>query len=423
MKLSQYNVLKRTDSGILIMNTRSGGILSLNSFYSAEFEKMQAEDCYKTGELVEELKKGGMLVDDDRDEYQEIMTQSILERFSNTSLSLTIAPTMACNFCCPYCYEKGQKFTTMTEETINSLVKFIENNFPHISDLFIGWYGGEPLLAIEQIQEITDRLKKAIPSNCLYHASIVTNGYFLTPQISNILKKCDVSSAQITLDGSKKDHDSRRVPQDGSPTYERILQNVKESSDIIDISIRINVDKSNILAANELLLYLEKNGLKNKVHFYLAPVDDINNVCANSNMCFTIQEFSEEEIAFYESAISFGFKPAIHGGISLGICGAVEANSYVIDPLGDLYKCWDDIGRVERKVGTIFNPPMLTHNMMHWLNYFPNSIECKECFAFPMCMGGCPNVALHSSQKKCASMRYNAEKKLVLAQRMKNMGN
>ena len=207
MKLSKYNVLKRTDSGILIMNTRSGGILSLNSFYSAEFEKMQAEDCYKTGELVEELKKGGMLVDDDRDEYQEIMTQSILERFSNTSLSLTIAPTMACNFCCPYCYEKGQKFTTMTEETINSLVKFIENNFPHISDLFIGWYGGEPLLAIEQIQEITDRLKKAIPSNCLYHASIVTNGYFLTPQISNILKKCDVSSAQITLDGSKKDHD------------------------------------------------------------------------------------------------------------------------------------------------------------------------------------------------------------------------
>lgn len=421
MKLSQFNTVRKSDAGYLVMNTRSNGILSLNPDYALKFENIERFDFAGSEDLVAELEKGGMLIDDARAEYDELLLQSRAARFSNASLGLTIAPTMACNFCCPYCYEKGQAYTTMSDETIDQLVSFVKDNYPNISELFVGWYGGEPLLGIDKIQIITERLKGAIPEGCGYRSSIVTNGYLLTPEVAQLLKECGVSDAQVTLDGSRKDHDSRRILHNGSPTYDRILANVKDCADILSISIRSNVDRTNIASATELLDYLEKNDIKNKVQFYIAPVDDINEVCANDSHCFSVQEFSEEEVSFYEKAMQRGFKIAPFGGTNFGICCAVALNSFVVDPLGDLYKCWDDIGRSERKVGNISEPPMLTQNMIRWMNYEPKDEDCKSCFAMPMCMGGCPNIALNGDKKQCVSFRYNAEQKILLAQKMKAM--
>ncbi|MGI6320555.1 MAG: hypothetical protein ACOXZK_06275 [Bacteroidales bacterium] len=46
-------------------------------------------------------------------------------KFQHDSLNLTIVPTTACNFQCPYCYEKGIEYKTMSEDTIAKLVEFI----------------------------------------------------------------------------------------------------------------------------------------------------------------------------------------------------------------------------------------------------------------------------------------------------------
>lgn len=421
MKLSRFNVTHEDEDGALIMNARSGGILSLNQEYAKKFKSVVRGEENGAEDLVGELVRGGMLVDQERDEYEEVVLQSRAARFSNATLSLTIAPTMACNFCCPYCYEKGQRYTTMDEEVLERLPKFVEENYLGISELSVGWYGGEPLLAMGMIERITSDLKRAVGASCAYTASIVTNGYLLTPDVAERLARCDVKTAQVTIDGSRADHDSRRILHNGAPTYERILQNVKDCADILDISIRSNVDKTNIGAARELLDYLESNGLKNKVHFYLAPVDDINGVCAGNSHCFTVREFSREETDFYRAAIAKGFKVQPFGGTNYGICCAVGLNAYVVDPIGDLYKCWDDIGMSERKVGTIFEPPALTRNMIKWMSYEPNGRECKECFAFPMCMGGCPNHAINGEDKRCVSFRYDAEQKMLLTQMMKTV--
>mgnify|MGYP003181749010 FL=1 len=421
MKMSRFNVTHGDDDTTLIMNARGGGILYLNREYTEKYHRVLQGDYAGADDLIHELKRGGMLVDDDRDEYAELRLQSRAARFSNTSLGLTVAPTMACNFCCPYCYEKGQEYTTMSEGVVNQLPVFVRENYPNITSLTVGWYGGEPLLGLGMIERITTLLKDAVGPACSYGASIVTNGYLLTPDVARRLAACDVKTAQVTIDGSKADHDSRRILHDGTPTYERILQNIRDCADILEISIRSNVDKTNICAAFELLEYLEKSGLKNKVHFYLAPVDNINDVCTNDSHCFTIKEFSREETEFYRQAIGRGFKVRPFGGTNLGICCAVGINSYVVDPLGNLYKCWDDIGRSERKVGSIFEQPMLNANMIRWMSYEPSDPECRDCFAFPMCMGGCPNHALNGGEKQCVSFRYDAEQKMLLSKMMKDV--
>lgn len=246
----------------------------------------------------------------------------------------------------------------------------------------------------------------------------MTNGYLLTRDAAEALKGCGIDSVQVTIDGSKADHDARRIPHDGSPSYDRILANVKECADLLDITIRVNVDKTNIAAANELLLYLERSGLKNRVGFYLAPVDNINETCGNGSQCFTIQEFSQEEVAFYERAIDGGFKMRPIGEPLCGICGAVSRSSYVVDPVGDLYKCWDEIGMRERRVGTLKDGPVMNGQMVRWLSYEPDDPECEDCFAFPMCMGGCPHHALNGASKMCATIRYNAERKMILSKQL-----
>lgn len=420
MKMSRFNVEHSDDGATLIMNARGGGILSLNREYTEKYQRVLQGDYEDADDLIHELKRGGMLIDDSRDEYAELRLQSRAARFSNTSLGLTVAPTMACNFCCPYCYEKGQEYTTMSDRVVNQLPAFVLENYPNITSLSVGWYGGEPLLGLGMIERITALLKDVIGSMCAYSASIVTNGYLLTPDVARRLVACGVKTAQITIDGSRTDHDSRRILHDGTPTYERILQNIRDCADFLEISIRSNVDKTNIDTAFELLEYLENSGLKNKVHFYLAPVDNSNDVCTNDSHCFTVKEFSREETEFYRQAIGRGFKVRPFGGTNLGICCAVGINSYVIDPLGYLYKCWDDIGRSERKVGSIFERIMLTPNMIRWMSYEPDDPECHDCFAFPMCMGGCPNHALNGDEKQCVSFRYDAEQKMLLSKMMED---
>lgn len=103
------------------------------------------------------------------------------------------------------------------------------------------------------------------------------------------------------------------------------------------------------------------------------------------------------------------------------ICGAVCAGSFVVDPEGYLYKCWDEIGMRERSVGTLAEGPRMNAQLVQWLNYEPSDHECEECFAYPSCMGGCPNHALHGGSKQCVSQRYQVRQRMILTEKAQRL--
>ena len=111
MKLSRYNIEKKEDKSCLIYNTVTSAILELDTDYEKSYYEMkEGKKCSKP-DLESALLEGGMLVEDDKDEFAELLIRNKIERFADSNLTLTIAPTMACNFCCPYCYEKGREYT------------------------------------------------------------------------------------------------------------------------------------------------------------------------------------------------------------------------------------------------------------------------------------------------------------------------
>lgn len=76
MKLSQFNVVHEHNGSLLIMNARTGGILSLNPEYAQKFKRIQEGDVRDADDLVAELIRGGILVNEERDELGEIRLQS-----------------------------------------------------------------------------------------------------------------------------------------------------------------------------------------------------------------------------------------------------------------------------------------------------------------------------------------------------------
>ena len=126
-------------------------------------------------------------------------------------------------------------------------------------------------------------------------------------------------------------------------------------------------------------------------------------------------DFSKEEVAFYKKALSKGFKVQGVQYPNISICGAVSINSLVIDPKGDIYKCWNEVGRSNGKVGNIDNPIAVNNRLLDWLAYDPfESNDCIECTVFPICMGGCPYYPLNKKENKFKTIKYNGNETIHL---------
>lgn len=81
----------------------------------------------------------------------------------------------------------------------------------------------------------------------------------------------------------------------------------------------------------------------------------------------------------------------------LGGCTMTKRNAYVVGPNGELYKCWDDVGRPEFEIGSVdsflnWNMSLVAEGMIG--ASFLEDEKCKECFFFPICDGGCAKMRL-----------------------------
>ena len=79
------------------------------------------------------------------EEDELLETLNKVKEILNNRLLLTIMPTEACNFRCPYCYESHQAIT-MSEKVLEQVQKYIAVQAPRFKHICISWFGGEPTL-------------------------------------------------------------------------------------------------------------------------------------------------------------------------------------------------------------------------------------------------------------------------------------
>ena len=63
-----------------------------------------------------------------------------------------------------------------------------------------------------------------------------------------------------------------------------------------------------------------------------------------------------------------------------------------IGPLGELYKCWNELGDKEKIIGFINDQDFKNKDLIRKYVLSANCFEdekCKDCKFIPICMGGC----------------------------------
>jgi len=319
------------------------------------------------------------------DDYDELKAYNDLIETNKSSdwLSLTIAVTMDCNFNCYYCYEKDyRRHSKMSETVQKAVVQFAKRMIRPNSGMSITWYGGEPLLAADVIENLSYMFERA--GFQLHDNSIITNGYLLTDSNARMLSSvAGVTTVQVTIDGTKDIHDKRRTLEGGQGTYDAIVQNIKDNAHYFrQINVRINADKSNLKDVANLIKTLKEECPPN-VYPYFSLVRADNG--EENEDYFNDKEYAD---AFMEHLYIGNPLPRPYYG-----CTATMENGWGIDPEGNLYKCWEETGNTKHIVGNVFEGVTDYKRYSKWLSYgldaFPE--QCKACAVLPTCGAGyCP---------------------------------
>lgn len=436
MKPSNYNFIwpVRGQEKVIIFNSRTTALIEVEktkidllTLGQFEYDSLSPDEK----KFVNDLKFGGFVLDDVLDEIKILKFTYNNIKYNGLGLGLTIAPTLQCNFDCSYCYEKSienqsnikKENQYMSEKTQQELLKFIENAAKTANNVSIAWYGGEPLLAKEIIFDLTEKIMSITEENKIrYSANMITNGYLIAvePDLIQKLKDSQINSFQITIDGPPDIHNSRRkLKKNQGPTFDEVLEAIKllKENDIM-VSLRINVDHSNMDGVLKLLDILEVNNLKD-IPLHLGHISSNSTGCNSiEGSCATMEEFTLLNQTFHETLRLGGFETGqtpYYPDIAYPCC-ANQMNSFVIDSDGDIFKCWSEIGEKSARIGNITDlPHRKKEEQMHeiqWMTWEPfEYTKCLECKLLPICMGGCSykTMFVDNERPNCGEWKYSLE--------------
>lgn len=402
MHFSKYNYLFYSEKhGYLIYNSLTNSFAEVNEpLYNLLKEIKQ--DNSKINALDKEtlinLTQAKILVNNN-EELNQMYKKRFLyyyHIFNYDYLSLTIAPTTACNFACSYCYEEGTVEKTMDNETIDQLIKYVKG-FKEIKGLNLVWYGGEPLLVLNKI----DRFLNAMETNNIkvLHQVMITNGYLLNKKQQDYIIDKKIDALQITIDGDKESHNERRYLKNGKGTYDTILNNLIEflkRKHNVRINLRCNIDKENF-------------------HVYTSLKKTINNIFPGDkririypgiihkekeNNKYRCDVLSREDIAaFHLQEEKVNLENGNYFNFNSFPCGMMNVNSFLVGPRGELYKCWNDIGNNNKIIGYVNEKKSVNSDAYYQYVTGPSIFDSKECINCPLffvCNGGCKNKRIRN---------------------------
>lgn len=159
-------------------------------------------------------------------------------QLNNELAHLTLEVTQKCNLRCRYCiYHQYQThYRNFEQKDMNwdiakQAIDFFNEHSKAKKEVYISFYGGEPLLNFPIIKNSVEYANKVINDGREIHYSITTNATLLTKEISSFLAHHDFN-VSVSLDGSKDIHDENRITVNGEGSFEATLCGIKTYLDI-----------------------------------------------------------------------------------------------------------------------------------------------------------------------------------------------
>lgn len=396
--LSKYNVISRLpETGeTIIVNLLTRSMMKCSVLETFLLEA--AEELDENHPILPKFRKNGFLVN--YDEKAALDSLGRVKSCHTDNVNLTICTTLACNFDCSYCFEtkrEGKMPPRVQEEVATFAERMIEAFSP--GKLSVTWFGGEPLLAPDVIENLSKHLIAITEAKGIaYEARIITNGYLLTEENTDLLHRCRVKSAQITVDGIGPTHDATRHLAGGGGTFGRILANLTDHVIPFKVQVRQNIHRDNQEEMDALEALIRDAAEKSR-----------NNLVWYPDIAVPNQETEDRgaSVGFLErkQVYEADLEKILRNEYAIGTyCLAQNLCDVVIDEQGRLYKCWEIVHKPECSFGTAgrWDPrrPLENIDRPDCLTRYLNTAcpipdpDCGDCVWLPLCRGGCPHQRL-----------------------------
>lgn len=360
-------------------------------------------------DVLSSLLKRKIIVEamEDDDFLLEHQYETDRRSYSKYVLGLTLVPTLGCNFSCYYCFEEHKRMVTMNEETEDAVIAFI-NSHHESRQLALNWYGGEPLMAINTIERLLDKISQKTTLEMTKH-SLITNGYFINNRVLALFKRYPLTKMQVTLDGSRERHNSIRKTKTDLYTYDKIIENtsrfIEEFPNTL-VDIRVNIERNNKNDYYQVAEELQEKWKQKNVRVYPGFLR-IDNEQKTEYASETLNHKEIEELLWDARQRNLLEIPLYPQSFCSKSCAANRQCAYIVGPEGEVYKCWNDVSDPKKIVGNIFTNKMTNKTLLNRYivgTKWYNDPVCKKCFFLPICSGAC---AWYTLRNKYENGKYN----------------
>ena len=379
-----YILQAECEDGVLLHNVITGHTVLLDGDEASAFKDNPPKNVTGMTELVQSF----FLVPREYDEKKTVLNLRTLVKRLSMSKGIegyTILTTTNCNARCFYCYENNLPHINMSQEVADKVVDYMIKH-RNSNTLKLHWFGGEPLVCAERIDQICHKLSAY---GIKYYSSMTSNGYLFTEQmIEKAVKLWKLKSVQITLDGTEEIYNKTKAYTSvkGSP-YRRVIGNIKYLAEQgIRVIIRLNLDKHNIDDLKQLIqeLYCRIENFENvevysHILFENAGYEPIERDSESRELLYTRQnelnsELELRKMSNYRQSLPF---------LKTHNCMADSENSVVVYPDGRLFKC--EHVEIGDEFGCIDSDETNEYGISKFTQITELS-ECDSCPIFPSCI-------------------------------------
>lgn len=344
-----------------------------------------------------------------------------------------------CNLRCKYCFaDEGTYHTSdrahMSAEVGKQAIDFLIANSGSRHNLEVDFFGGEPLMNLQAVQDIVAYARKREKeSGKEFHFTMTTNCLLLRPETAEWLNR-EMHNVVLSIDGSKAVHNAMRPSANGKDVYDRIVANAQYFRSIRgdkSYYVRGTFTAKN-LDFDKDVLALAQLGFD---QISMEPVvTDIPDLAIK-------EEHLPQIFASYERLATmyldmrrdpktwfnfFHFMLDLEGGpcITKRLTGCGSGCEYLaVTPKGELYPCHQFAEKKEYCIGNVYEG-ILNQQVREPFarNVVINKADCTDCPAKYYCSGGCVanNLNFAGAMDKpynisCRMMRKRFELSLAIA--------
>lgn len=415
-KFSIFANFIELESKYFLFNIANGRIIVLNQMiYDLLNENRDDIDNIKSihPDLYANLEKTGMIVSDDIDENESLISRLENEENNPEYFGIIINPTLDCNLRCWYCYETHGHGTMMSTDVIESIKHLIDRKLEghRLKHFNIGFFGGEPLLGWSKVVMpiLTYAATKCVERGVTLKSSFTTNGVLLSDSKFDELSRLGLggTSFQISFDGHRALHDISRIADIAHPTYDRIMENVvKGAYKGFKMNLRFNYTPENIDSFANIITELER-----------LPKDIITHIACNFQQVWQTTgdtKVKDKAKTLIELFRSHGISTSSDIIYHRHVCYADSPRNVVINFNGDVYKCTAREFSSDNREGIL-----TSEGNIEWNNRFHRRMAikfsnqtCRKCEILPICNAGCSQNKLEREhQNGCPNNRTISSKK------------